>query len=151
TDSPAISNRVATMREKTSASCNISQRNRAATRETTKKASQRVLSIRHNKEHEPKRKSRMSVKVRRDAVFRSPQAPLYCAVVFLVCGSCRPEQWFFLEHEVMNWSAWRRRWLTEPLYRRMRNGALPLTTFQRQVLSSGDVWWEAQLLSGRPD
>ncbi|MFA7668214.1 MAG: acyl-CoA dehydrogenase domain-containing protein [Burkholderiaceae bacterium] len=51
----------------------------------------------------------------------------------------------------MDWSAWRRRWMTEPLYRRMRNSVSPLTAFQRQVLSSGDAWWEAQLLSGRPD
>lgn len=51
----------------------------------------------------------------------------------------------------MDWNAWRRRWLTEPLYRRMRNSVSPLTAFQRQVLSAGDAWWEAQLLSGRPD
>lgn len=51
----------------------------------------------------------------------------------------------------MDWNAWRRRWLTEPLYRRARNSVAPFTQFQRQVLSSGDAWWEAQLLSGRPD
>lgn len=51
----------------------------------------------------------------------------------------------------MDWSAWRRRWLTEPLYRRVRNSVSPLTAFQRQVISSGDAWWEAQLLSGSPD
>ncbi len=51
----------------------------------------------------------------------------------------------------MDWGVWRRRWLTEPLYRRARNSVSPLTAFQRHVLSSGDSWWEAQLLSGRPD
>jgi len=51
----------------------------------------------------------------------------------------------------MHWNAWRRRWLTEPLYRRVRNGVPPFTAFQRQILSSGEVWWEGQLLSGRPD
>ena len=51
----------------------------------------------------------------------------------------------------MNWNAWRRRWLTEALYRRARNGVTPFSTFQHQVLSAGDVWWEAQLLSGTPD
>lgn len=51
----------------------------------------------------------------------------------------------------MNWKAWRRRWLAEPLYRRTRNSVVPFTLFQRHVLSSGDSWWEAQLLSGRPD
>lgn len=51
----------------------------------------------------------------------------------------------------MDWNAWRRRWLTEPLYRRIRNSVAPFTLFQRRILASGDVWWESQLLSGRPD
>ena len=51
----------------------------------------------------------------------------------------------------MNWRGRRRRWLTEPLYRRIRNGVSPFTGFQKQVLSAGDAWWETQLLSGRPD
>lgn len=51
----------------------------------------------------------------------------------------------------MDWSGWRRRSLTEPLYRRVRNGIAPLTAYQRHVLSAGDAWWEAQLLSGSPD
>lgn len=51
----------------------------------------------------------------------------------------------------MDWNAWRRRWLTEPLYRRARNSVVPLTRFQRHVLASGDAWWESQLLSGVPD
>ena len=51
----------------------------------------------------------------------------------------------------MDWSAWRRRTLTEPLYRWARNGVSPFNVFQRRVLSAGDVWWEAQLLSGKPD
>lgn len=51
----------------------------------------------------------------------------------------------------MDWNAWRRQWLTEPLYRRARNSVSPLSDFQRQVLSAGDVWWEGQLLSGCPD
>lgn len=51
----------------------------------------------------------------------------------------------------MNWNAWRRRWLTEPLYRRARNGVTPFSLFQHHVMEAGDVWWEAQLLSGTPD
>lgn len=51
----------------------------------------------------------------------------------------------------MDWNAWRRRWLTEPLYRRVRNSVAPLIQIQHHVLASGDAWWEAQLLSGRPD
>lgn len=51
----------------------------------------------------------------------------------------------------MDWNSWRRRWLTEPLYRRARNSVVPFTRFQRHVLASGDIWWESQLLSGRPD
>src|SRR5690606_3439156 len=51
----------------------------------------------------------------------------------------------------MSWNAWRRRWLTEASYRRARNGVTQFSPFQHHVLSAGDVWWEAQLLSGTPD
>ena len=51
----------------------------------------------------------------------------------------------------MNWNVWRRRWLTEPLYRRARNGVTQFSSFQHHVLLAGDAWWEAQLLSGTPD
>ena len=51
----------------------------------------------------------------------------------------------------MNWNVWRRRWLTEPLYRRARNGVTQFSSFQHQILSAGGAWWDAQLLSGTPD
>lgn len=51
----------------------------------------------------------------------------------------------------MDWSVWRRRWLTEPLYRRVRNSVTPFSLFQHRVLDAGDPWWDAHLLSGRPD
>lgn len=51
----------------------------------------------------------------------------------------------------MHWNVWRRRWLTEPLYRRARNGVTQFSSFQQHVLLAGDAWWEAQLLSGTPD
>ena len=51
----------------------------------------------------------------------------------------------------MDWNAWRRRWLTEPLYRRVRNSVTPFGLFQHRVLASGDSWWETHLLCGKPD
>ena len=51
----------------------------------------------------------------------------------------------------MNWRAWRRQWLTEPLYR-MARGAMPsLSPTEQQAIDAGDVWWDAQLFSGKPD
>src|SRR5690606_4058459 len=57
----------------------------------------------------------------------------------------------FTERVAMNWNAWRRRWMTEPLYRRVRNSVTPFGLFQHRVLASGDSWWEAHLLGGTPD
>lgn len=51
----------------------------------------------------------------------------------------------------MNWRSWRRQWLTEPLYR-MARGAMPrLSATEQQAIQAGDVWWDAELFSGRPD
>lgn len=50
-----------------------------------------------------------------------------------------------------NWRSWRRKWLSEPLYR-MAQGAMPrLSATEQEAIEAGDVWWDAQLFSGRPD
>ncbi|HUH87977.1 MAG TPA: acyl-CoA dehydrogenase [Pusillimonas sp.] len=50
-----------------------------------------------------------------------------------------------------DWKSWRRRWFTEPLYR-MAQGAMPrLSATESEAIDAGDVWWDAQLFSGRPD
>src|SRR3546814_766152 len=51
----------------------------------------------------------------------------------------------------MNWRAWRRQWLTEPVYRMARAAVPQLSPTEQQAIEAGDVWWDAQLFSGRPD
>jgi len=51
----------------------------------------------------------------------------------------------------MDWRAWRRRWLTEPLYRMGRKAMPRLSDTEREAIDAGDVWWDAQLFSGSPD
>lgn len=51
----------------------------------------------------------------------------------------------------MNWRAWRRQWLTEPLYRMARETMPSLSLTEQQAIEAGDVWWDAQLFSGNPD
>ena len=51
----------------------------------------------------------------------------------------------------MNWRAWRRQWLTEPLYRMARESMPSLSPTEQQAIEAGDVWWDAQLFSGNPD
>ncbi|NYT38519.1 acyl-CoA dehydrogenase [Allopusillimonas soli] len=51
----------------------------------------------------------------------------------------------------MNWRAWRRRWLTEPLYRMGRKAMPRLSDTEKEAIDAGDVWWEAQLFAGKPD
>ncbi|MGB3290225.1 MAG: acyl-CoA dehydrogenase [Burkholderiaceae bacterium] len=51
----------------------------------------------------------------------------------------------------MNWRAWRRQWLTEPLYRMAREAMPRLSPTEQEAIEAGDVWWDAQLFSGKPD
>ncbi len=51
----------------------------------------------------------------------------------------------------MSWNAWRRKWLTEPVYRRVRAAVPRLSPTEQQAIEAGDVWWDAQLFSGHPD
>lgn len=51
----------------------------------------------------------------------------------------------------MSWRSWRRQWLTEPLYRMAREAMPSLSLTEQQAIEAGDVWWDAQLFSGRPD
>jgi acyl-CoA dehydrogenase len=51
----------------------------------------------------------------------------------------------------MSWKVWRRQWLTEPLYRKAREAMPRLSPTEQQAIEAGDVWWDAQLFSGRPD
>jgi acyl-CoA dehydrogenase len=51
----------------------------------------------------------------------------------------------------MNWRAWRRQWLTEPLYRMARDAMPRLSPTEQEAIEAGDVWWDAQLFSGKPD
>src|SRR5690606_14010695 len=67
-------------------------------------------------------------------------------------------EWSIMNHVfskrwLMNWDwkGWRRRVLTERLYR-MAQGAMPrLSATEQEAIEAGDVWWDAQLFSGHPD
>lgn len=51
----------------------------------------------------------------------------------------------------MDWRAWRRQWLTEPLYRKAGAAMPRLSATEQEAIDAGDVWWDAQLFSGQPD
>lgn len=51
----------------------------------------------------------------------------------------------------MDWKIWRRKWLTEPLYRKAQQAMPRLSPTEQQAIEAGDVWWDAQLFSGHPD
>ncbi|MBV6306676.1 acyl-CoA dehydrogenase [Candidimonas humi] len=51
----------------------------------------------------------------------------------------------------MDWRAWRKRWITEPLYRKARAAMPSLSPTEREAIDAGDVWWDAELFSGAPD
>ncbi|PKM38504.1 MAG: acyl-CoA dehydrogenase [Gammaproteobacteria bacterium HGW-Gammaproteobacteria-10] len=45
----------------------------------------------------------------------------------------------------------RRQWLTRPLFKVMRNNLPPMSQTEREALEAGNVWWDAELFSGKPD
>lgn len=46
---------------------------------------------------------------------------------------------------------WRRRYISGPVLRRMRTLLPPISDTEREALEAGGLWWDAQLLSGKPD
>lgn len=51
----------------------------------------------------------------------------------------------------LDWKQWRRRWLTEPLFRMAQKAMPRLSATEQAAIEAGDVWWDAELFSGNPD
>jgi acyl-CoA dehydrogenase len=47
-------------------------------------------------------------------------------------------------------SSWRRDYLTRPLFAQVKRALPAISDTERQALEAGDVWWDAELLSGKP-
>jgi acyl-CoA dehydrogenase len=47
--------------------------------------------------------------------------------------------------------SWRTRFVTLPLFNQVKRALPGISETERQALEAGDVWWDAELLSGRPD
>ena len=45
---------------------------------------------------------------------------------------------------------WRRRYISAPLLRRVRRMLPPISDTEREALEAGGLWWDAELLSGKP-
>ncbi|GAA5523609.1 acyl-coenzyme A dehydrogenase [Microbulbifer aestuariivivens] len=45
----------------------------------------------------------------------------------------------------------RKRWLTGPLLNLIKKVLPPISETEREAMEAGEVWWDAQLLSGKPD
>lgn len=48
-------------------------------------------------------------------------------------------------------NSWRQRFISAPLLRRLKKVLPPISDTEREALEAGDVWWDAELLSGKPD
>lgn len=46
---------------------------------------------------------------------------------------------------------WRKKYLTAPLLKRVEEALPSISETEEQALRAGDTWWDAELLSGRPD
>ena len=47
-------------------------------------------------------------------------------------------------------SSFRQRWISAPLLKKLRKVMPPISETERQALEAGGVWWDAELLSGKP-
>ncbi|WP_237065070.1 acyl-CoA dehydrogenase [Microbulbifer guangxiensis] len=45
----------------------------------------------------------------------------------------------------------RKKWLTRPLLNLIKKVLPPISETEREAMEAGEVWWDAQLLSGKPD
>ncbi len=48
-------------------------------------------------------------------------------------------------------TTWRQRWLSQPILKQLKAVLPPISETEQQALEAGGVWWDAELLSGRPD
>ncbi|MCB1694141.1 MAG: acyl-CoA dehydrogenase, partial [Pseudomonadales bacterium] len=46
---------------------------------------------------------------------------------------------------------WRTAMITKPLFKRVKAALPAISETERQALEAGDVWWDAELMSGRPE
>lgn len=47
--------------------------------------------------------------------------------------------------------SWLTKAITKPLFNRVKSALPHISETERQALEAGDVWWDAELMSGRPD
>jgi len=47
--------------------------------------------------------------------------------------------------------AWRRQWVTAPIFKAFRQALPAMSQTERDALEAGTVWWEGELFSGDPD
>jgi len=45
----------------------------------------------------------------------------------------------------------RMKWLTEPLFKHMKQALPPMSETERSAMEAGNVWWDAELFQGNPD
>ncbi|WP_160153634.1 acyl-CoA dehydrogenase [Microbulbifer sp. ALW1] len=48
-------------------------------------------------------------------------------------------------------SSLRQKWITAPLLKWIKKVLPPISDTEREAMEAGEVWWDAQLLSGKPD
>ncbi len=51
----------------------------------------------------------------------------------------------------MSWLSWRKKWVSKPLFSMARKALPPMSRTEQEAIEAGDVWWESQLFSGKPD
>ncbi|TAN48821.1 MAG: acyl-CoA dehydrogenase, partial [Methylococcaceae bacterium] len=51
----------------------------------------------------------------------------------------------------MNFSEFRRQWISKPVFHSMKNALPPMSQTEKEALEAGSVWWDAELFSGKPD
>ena len=51
----------------------------------------------------------------------------------------------------MSEPSFRRDWITKPLFGFARRALPSLSATEREAIEAGDVWWDGELFSGKPD
>jgi acyl-CoA dehydrogenase len=86
-------------------------------------------------------------------------APIFAGILILLGIFATPPWWFLCVVTLIYLSGVivlavpqiRHTLVTKPLLTRIQKILPPMSETERIALEAGDVWWEAQLFSGRPD
>lgn len=77
----------------------------------------------------------------------------YCSIFTRISWWLLTPAWliFLILAPLFSVTSFRQRWITTPLLAYLKRSLPPLSATEKEAIEAGEVWWEAELFSGRPN